>query len=265
MDASKNKRPSDRESETLSKIELLKTSWKYQAKEFFNNSNLHGVHYIAEKDRPFHEKFIWFSFIVIGLLVTLVIISSLWEKFQTSPTITGLDTDFHKWDMPFPAVTLCPQNPADPQLVRDYISNRWGNVTEDRFEFYQTYLTRIANISYDTLDTMKEYSGEVDLYKDDLRDILTNVVIPCQDLITDCEWKSDPYECCSVFYPVLTDHGFCYTFNSKHYEDDFSGSNITSKEDFRIKYIYETDNDLSLKFDVEDVKDNPVSLRPSTP
>lgn len=68
-----------------------------------------------------NRRFIWFSFIVIGLLVTLVIISSLWEKFQTSPTITGLDTDFHKWDIPFPAITLCPQNPVDPQLVREYV------------------------------------------------------------------------------------------------------------------------------------------------
>ena len=58
MDALQNKRKSVRDSENLTNVDLLKTSWKYQAKEFFNNSNLHGVHYIAEKDRPFHEKLV---------------------------------------------------------------------------------------------------------------------------------------------------------------------------------------------------------------
>jgi acid-sensing ion channel, other len=69
---------------------LLKTSVKYQTKEFFNNSTLHGVRYIAEKGRAFGEKFMWFCFVSIGVVAAFVIIGSLWEKFQTNPTITGI-------------------------------------------------------------------------------------------------------------------------------------------------------------------------------
>jgi amiloride-sensitive sodium channel len=36
--------------------ELLKTSWTYQTREYFNNSTLHGVQYIREEGRPFYEK-----------------------------------------------------------------------------------------------------------------------------------------------------------------------------------------------------------------
>lgn len=36
--------------------ELLKTSWTYQTREFFDHSTLHGVRYIAEEGRPFCEK-----------------------------------------------------------------------------------------------------------------------------------------------------------------------------------------------------------------
>lgn len=68
---------------------LLKTSLKYQTKEFFHNSTLHGVRYIAEKGRPFGEKFMWFCMVSIGAVAAFVIIGSLWEKFQTNPTITG--------------------------------------------------------------------------------------------------------------------------------------------------------------------------------
>lgn len=73
----------------ISSFRLLRTSFLYQTKEFFNNSTLHGVRYIAESDRPFGERLMWFCFTVIGLISALVIIVSLWEKFQTNPTITG--------------------------------------------------------------------------------------------------------------------------------------------------------------------------------
>lgn len=73
----------------ITSIRLLRTSLLYQTKEFFNNSTLHGVRYIAESNRPFGERLMWFCFTVIGLISALVIIVSLWEKFQTNPTITG--------------------------------------------------------------------------------------------------------------------------------------------------------------------------------
>jgi amiloride-sensitive sodium channel len=63
----------------------------------------------------------WFCFTSVGGVMTLIIIVSLWEKFQTNPTITGLDTDFHNWDVPFPAVSLCPIDPVNSTAITDYI------------------------------------------------------------------------------------------------------------------------------------------------
>lgn len=68
---------------------IVKTNLKYQTKEFFSNSTLHGVRYIAEEGRSLGEKLMWFSFVAIGAVASSVIIASLWEKFQTNPTITG--------------------------------------------------------------------------------------------------------------------------------------------------------------------------------
>lgn len=39
-------------------LSLLATSLRHQTTEFFNNSTLHGVRYIAEKERPFCEKWV---------------------------------------------------------------------------------------------------------------------------------------------------------------------------------------------------------------
>lgn len=40
----------------FSTLKLFWTSILYQTKEFFNNSTLHGVRYIAEEGRPFGER-----------------------------------------------------------------------------------------------------------------------------------------------------------------------------------------------------------------
>lgn len=69
----------------------------------------------------FTFRFIWFVCVSVGTIATMVIIVGLWEKFQTNPTITGLDTDFHDWDVPFPAVTLCWVHPSNESDIQTYI------------------------------------------------------------------------------------------------------------------------------------------------
>lgn len=41
----------------FSNLRLFRTSLLYQTREFFNNSTLHGVRYIAETGRPFGERY----------------------------------------------------------------------------------------------------------------------------------------------------------------------------------------------------------------
>lgn len=36
---------------------LIQHSYAHQTKEFFNNSTLHGIRYIAEEGRPFRERY----------------------------------------------------------------------------------------------------------------------------------------------------------------------------------------------------------------
>lgn len=74
----------------------------------------------------------WFCCVSVGAIATIIIIVSLWGKFQTNPTITGLDTDFHSWDVPFPAITLCDVDEAHNETyIDDFILKYIYN-----FDFY---------------------------------------------------------------------------------------------------------------------------------
>lgn len=112
------------------------TSLRVQTKLFFEHSTLHGVRYIAENGRPILEKWLscklfyilwncfffrllWFVCVCVGTIATTIIILSLWGKFQKNPTITGLDTDFHNWEVPFPSITVCQEFPENLLFISE--------------------------------------------------------------------------------------------------------------------------------------------------
>ncbi|KAJ9589078.1 hypothetical protein L9F63_017623, partial [Diploptera punctata] len=95
---------------------LFKTSWTFQTRQYFDNTTIHGVQYINEPNRPIFEKMMWFIFTGVG-------------AFQNNPTLTSLDTDYHTWNVKFPAVTFCPITTLSPTRKVDQYrlkSNGWS-------------------------------------------------------------------------------------------------------------------------------------------
>ncbi|KAK9732285.1 Amiloride-sensitive sodium channel [Popillia japonica] len=228
------------------KYTLLRTSWRVQAKLFFEHSTLHGVRYIAEKGRPFAERLMWFICVNVSAVAAMIIIVSLWEKFQTNPTITGLDTDFHNWDVAFPAITVCQRIPASMTEIDNYLEkNKFGNAEE-----ITEFIIKLSQFSYDNLKDYRKYATKnlgVNITK--LKDFAFQFMNPCKNVFDNCVWKSEKYDCCEGFYPVFTETGFCYSFNSRHYERRTPWSNELLPA-FEQKYIKETDLKWSLKFDI---------------
>ncbi|KAF2898253.1 hypothetical protein ILUMI_07924 [Ignelater luminosus] len=195
----------------------------------------------------------WFCCISVGAVATMVIIVSLWEKFQTNPTITGLDTDFHNWDVPFPALTLCPSIPSNITVIQDYIERKMSDVKnkKDLTEFLQ----KLSLFSYEILADFKKYTSKGYVSNTtNLRDFIFELMIPCEEMYEDCVWKADNYNCCKGFFPVFTESGFCYSFNSRHYEKKIPRQ-AEELPPFNMRYIQETDIKWSLKFTMLDSSD----------
>ncbi|XP_054274643.1 sodium channel protein Nach-like [Macrosteles quadrilineatus] len=243
---------------------LLKTSWKYQTGEFFNKSTLHGVRYIAEKDRPFCERFMWFVLTSVGTITTLIIIVSLWEKFQTNPTITGLDTDFHNWEVPFPTVTLCPDDPTNETLINNFIQSTWGNVsTQEISEKYFDFIRTMSHLTIADLDTIVKFTNNTSAYDlpvTSFEEVLYQVVNDCPDVIFDCEWKAEAYNCCQGFQYILTEVGFCYIFNSRFSRGNTDTLRIVEAKDFKPQMIHETDSKWSMVLNMPNVEENNIRV-----
>uniref|UniRef100_A0A336MSG0 CSON005221 protein n=1 Tax=Culicoides sonorensis TaxID=179676 RepID=A0A336MSG0_CULSO len=226
---------------------LIQHSYLHQTKEFFSNSTLHGVRYIAEEGRPFRERFMWFCFILTGIIAAIVIILDLWKKFQTNPTITGLDTDFHNQLLVFPTVMVCPLKPFDADAVQEVAEKNFGVEPEMNNTKYNDFLERIPRLSYRTMEhfyeALSNISDEEAVKKANFRQIAFMTAISCNNTFTSCKYKDEDIDCCEYFKPMYSENGFCYIFNGK-YKDTFEKEEAITEQ----YSLLETDKKWGLKF-----------------
>uniref|UniRef100_A0A182PWD2 Uncharacterized protein n=1 Tax=Anopheles epiroticus TaxID=199890 RepID=A0A182PWD2_9DIPT len=218
-----------------------------ETKEFFDNSTLHGVRYIAEEGRPFFERFMWFCFVAFGFIAAVVIIFSLWEKFQTNPTITGLDTDFHNQQVIFPTVLVCPTAPYDEEAVRKEAYQTLGGY-EQGSEVYEPFLKLITQLSYDNVREVAAMLSDMPstptLRTSNLREMVFRVAVRCNDTFAACRYKDEDIDCCEMFKPMYTEHGFCYAFNARYTNN--KQVEILNSE---VYVLFETDKKWALTFE----------------
>lgn len=51
---------------------------------------------------------IWSSAVLMGAVFAIVLMGLVWDRFQTTPTITTVETNNYPiWNVPFPAITIC--------------------------------------------------------------------------------------------------------------------------------------------------------------
>ncbi|XP_019871698.2 sodium channel protein Nach [Aethina tumida] len=262
MEPITRKKGSKYKKQRISCCKLYKTSLGVQSKEFFEHTTLHGVKYIGAEGRPFFEKFMWFVCVVVAAITLICIILSVWAKFQTNPTITGLDTDFHEIKTTFPSITICQQNPSSPESIYDFLSQKFpDNPNISNSSEVVNYLQELSKVSLNTITEFFQIDQNFEFIdkEKNLRDFIFQLMIKCENVFEKCIWKTIIYSCCNVFFPVFTEIGFCYTFNSEHYEKIMPGINKTLPP-FKVKFVKETDLKWSLKFKVKEEGITPIYI-----
>ncbi|CRL02114.1 CLUMA_CG015356, isoform A [Clunio marinus] len=99
--------------------DFLKTSWKL-FKEFSADTSIHGekceisqfilgIKYLTDKKRHWSEKLFWFVALTLSILACSYLIYDTFRKWKMAPVIVSFSEKFMNiWEIPFPAVTICP-------------------------------------------------------------------------------------------------------------------------------------------------------------
>ena len=99
----------------------LKIGLASTAKEFTQNSSVHGIGYIFSKGIPLVDRIIW-AFLFLGSLFLAISMSTdAYMEWQAKPTITTLaNSSVPANEITFPAVTIC-RDGVDMKAVEEAI------------------------------------------------------------------------------------------------------------------------------------------------
>lgn len=134
---------------------------------------------------------------------------------------SGLDTDFHNQQVLFPTVTICPLTAYDLEWVNETAAKIFPD-DDDSFDEFMPVLKSLPRLSYETMGKTYEAvlnmsRGDLNLGEDNLRQLAFKVGVKCEDLLEICKYKDDEIACCEYFYPLYSEHGLCYSFNSRYH------------------------------------------------
>ncbi|CAK1555788.1 unnamed protein product [Leptosia nina] len=206
------------------------SSIKQYLKDYSANSNLHGLRYIGEKERTLVEKLFWLFMFSFSVIVCAVLIRKVWIKWNESPVIVSFaETSTPVWQIPYPAVTVCIETKAKGTLFSftDYYhlyynESTYLNLTQEERNLFE-------DVSLVCDDHLAPANGRKVSMANETIENLRQVAPNLTDVFMACKWKDIPRNSCSdLISQVITEEGFCYTFNSLRAEELFRTENLHS-------------------------------------
>jgi Amiloride-sensitive sodium channel len=158
---------------------------------------------------------------LIGFLLAFLITDKAWQKFQNSPTFTSLVLNKEELKIVYPTVTVCSKSAINLDYLNTFIDKNGFNDSD--VDEMKKFLMEIPNLSYGTKGLKSLfYSDSVDeklkrAAIGDLRIFAFKLSLDCKEIFHQCQFKAAQIDCCESFLPIYSEHGLCYTFNSRSY------------------------------------------------
>jgi len=180
--------------------------------EYAEHTTIHGVSYIGEQGRSCCERVLWSVILTVSVLGCGKLIFDAWHINPIIISFTAKPTPI--WQIPFPAVTICPGTYARSDRI-NLTDVAWrlssgvdivGNLTERE---------RLLYLSKNVFCPRGYIFEGVKNYTDcnECRDTVRQIRIPVEEIFIECKFRNQIISCASVLDEVVVNHGLCYTFN----------------------------------------------------
>ncbi|EZA60223.1 Sodium channel protein Nach [Ooceraea biroi] len=190
---------------------------------FCTHTTLHGLRYVVDRDLHMIERFLWFIVFIVSSSIAIQVIYSLAFRFQAAPTVIDLiSMHYEVSNLPFPSVTLCPNDRVDWNRALELESKIFPNNTDKAsLETYRRILGRLSMMSFGDFDDLEFLKNEREskllhnFASINITHVLHEVMPRCEELLSACWWRNSNRNCCEIFEVQKTEYGFCYSFNSE--------------------------------------------------
>ncbi|XP_023310707.1 pickpocket protein 28-like [Anoplophora glabripennis] len=195
--------------------------------KLYNHTEI--IRKLIEDQNLTSEEGWWFVVFAITLAACIVAIREVYQKWVRSPVIVSFATrETPIYKIPFPAVTICPETKSKQKLynhteiIRKLIEDQ--NLTSEERKLYD-YMGLICKEEYG-----HDFS-QADTFDEDFFKELEN--ISYINTLYSCSYMGKYYSCATIFKPIITDEGICFTFNmldrSEIYRD-----NVVHYENYHV-------------------------------
>jgi acid-sensing ion channel, other len=193
--------------------------------DFTKNSTIHGVKYLGDRRRHWIEQIFWILAFSASISGCTLMILNIYNKWQLNPVIINVGEHLEPvWQIPFPAVTICPETKVLKKHVdftKGYLAAiskiDTGNFTNSQMKS----LEALAQVCSPQLFTMQNLSFESGIKHDEIIAQLQNISLRMMESTIFCKWNNDVYACDHLLTEIITEEGVCYTFNVLNSSDFF--------------------------------------------
>ncbi|XP_012288545.1 sodium channel protein Nach-like [Orussus abietinus] len=201
-------------------ISRLRQSLRLRCKEYFRENSLHGVPYFVDPTRPIIERVIWFIFTIASIITAFGVIAIVWNKFQTEPMLTGLDTQSDHMDVYFPNVYLC---------------LNWNGLDASRLsQKEKEHYKAIYEWNWKPLNVSLNYDAPQGGY----RKLFYRLGPTCSTIYSNCTFGGSDAKCEDLFKKVLTAAGVCCHFSAKLLQKVYSSWSLTFETGYYPVRVY---------------------------
>lgn len=185
----------------------VKEEFRENFVEYFDKTTVHGLRYLVERRRPWPERVLWFLGVSVGLVACIFLMHKTYTRWRDAPVILAMDEKQHYvWQLPFPAVTVCPQAKVKRSLLDAF--------EQDTMAYQANRLSRAGteNLAKIQLPCGIPTVLDDDIKTDTLRtiNVVENHALSKDDVIRNAFLRRNIEP---DFQPILTEEGLCYSFN----------------------------------------------------
>ncbi|XP_016960071.1 sodium channel protein Nach [Drosophila biarmipes] len=209
--------------------------------DLLRNISLQGYNKLLSPDLTLGERLIWLLLHMATTISLVVVLSLTWDQFVSQSFVTNLkDPLYPVENVPFPAVSICPNNRISRQAVIRYAEELRLNSPVirpveyflERLGFFREFYTHVGVIvdtddfvTFQTfLDVFGTWNNETFF---DTRRIMKLLSPKCEEFVLKCSLANVDIPCFSkdAFQESLTMYGPCCTFNlenklkKRHFKD----------------------------------------------
>ncbi|XP_062715918.1 pickpocket protein 28-like [Aedes albopictus] len=204
---------------TLGKVKAVLARAKEIFLDFASKTSIHGVKYFGCPDRNWCEKFFWITVFALSVCSGALQIRKVYDKWVQTPVIVSFDEKFTPvWQIPFPAVTICPEAKTPISVL---------NFTREFHRFVEQSSRRNHQARDDALLAMMQLCDRANIFTmisktvsipnkkaaESYASLIRLLNIPKAEMLDDCIFLGERFNCSDLFSYTLTEEGVCLTFN----------------------------------------------------